>query len=60
MVDVILYAAAAGIVIFCTLYRKSEESIPFVPCLYFGYFLASMDISVAQAISDALLKLLEM
>lgn len=60
MIDVIIYAALAGIVIFATLYRKSEESIPFVPCLYFGYFLASMDISVSQAISDALLKLLEM
>lgn len=60
MIDVILYAASAGIVLFCTLYRKSDKMIPFVPCLYFGYFLSSLDISVSQAISDALLKLLEM
>lgn len=52
IVDVILYAALAGIVMFFTLYRKGEKAIPFVPCLYFGYFVSSLGISVSQALFD--------
>lgn len=59
IVDVILYAALVGIVLFFTLYRKSNKSIPFVPCLYFGYFLAAMDISVSKALFDLLQKMFQ-
>jgi prepilin signal peptidase PulO-like enzyme (type II secretory pathway) len=60
VVDVIMYASLAGIVMFFTLYRKSDSSIPFVPCLYFGYFIASFDISVSRAIFDLCQKLFQL
>ena len=58
IIDVILYASLVGIVLFVTLYRKSERAIPFVPCLYFGYFLSSMGISVSKMLMEFLQKLL--
>ena len=52
MIDVVFYSAAVGIILFACLYRKSEKAIPFVPCLYVGYFLASLDISISQWLFD--------
>ena len=52
LIDVIMYASLIGIILFVTLYRKSEKVIPFVPCLYFGYFLSSMGLSVSSYLME--------
>jgi prepilin signal peptidase PulO-like enzyme (type II secretory pathway) len=50
IIDVLLYSAACGIVMFICLYRKTEKAIPFVPCLYIGYILSAMGFSISQEI----------
>ena len=50
IVDVIMYSATIGIIMFVCLYRKTEKAIPFVPCLYVGYVLSSFGISISQEI----------
>ena len=60
LIDVILYASCAGIVLFFVVYGRRDESIPFVPCLYFGYILSSLDISIYKAISDLFQRILSM
>jgi prepilin signal peptidase PulO-like enzyme (type II secretory pathway) len=52
IIDVIMYASLAGIILFVTLYRKTEKTIPFVPCLYFGYFVSAMGVSVSRMLFD--------
>ena len=60
IIDVIMYAALAGIVLFAALYRKGEKTIPFVPCLYFGYFISAIGISVSQSLFDLCQKLFQL
>lgn len=60
VIDVIMYAALAGIVMYLTLYRKTDKAIPFVPCLYFGYFLSEMNISVTELLFSLCQKMFEL
>lgn len=60
IIDVILYAALAGIILFVTLYRKGDKAIPFVPCLYIGYFMSAMGLSVSQSLFNLFQKLFQL
>lgn len=60
IIDIILYAAFAGIVLYLTICRNKDKAIPFVPCLYFGYILSTCNISVSRILSDLVMMMFEL
>lgn len=52
VVDILAYAAAAGILMFLLFLRKSEDPIPFVPCLFIGLVLDRLGLSWTNALMN--------
>lgn len=60
MVDIIGYAALIGILLYILIFMRREESIPFVPCLFFALILISLNLGWTQFVVALLNKLFKL